>query len=80
MALTKHEIESRFGFHKATLEGPNATAPKHAELRLLFKEFVEAIDERIPDGRYKSLMLTDLENASMWSHKAIAEHAPLASD
>lgn len=80
MALTQHEIESRFGFHKATIEGPEATQPKHVELRGKFKEFVRYLDEVCPDGRYCSLMLTDLENASMWAHKAIAETAPLATD
>lgn len=80
MALSEIEIENRFGFHKATIEGPDATAPKHALLRRKFKEFVAFLDDELPDGRYKSLMLTDLENASMWSHKATAESAPLAQD
>ena len=70
------EIEHRFGFHKATLEGPNATLPKHREVRLLFREFAEKLDEILPPGRAKSVAFTELENASMWCHKAIAELAP----
>lgn len=77
MALTQPEIEARFGFHKATIEGKEATLSKHAELRAKFKEFVAYLDGIVPDGRYCSLALTELENASMWAHKGIAESAPL---
>jgi hypothetical protein len=74
--LGKEEIEHRFGFHKATIEGSNATLPKHRDVRLKFREFAEFLDEIAPEGRAKSVMFTELENASMWAHKAIAETAP----
>lgn len=74
------EIENRFGFHKGTIEGPNASAPRHRDLRLEFRKFAEMLDEVLPDGRAKSVAFTELENASMWSHKAIAETAPLSED
>lgn len=70
------DIEHRFGFHKATVEGPNATLPKHRDTRLLFREFAERLDEILPAGRAKSVAFTELENASMWAHKSIAELAP----
>lgn len=76
MAVGKVEIEHRFGFHKATIEGENATLPKHRDTRLKFREFAEWLDEVLPEGRAKSVAFTELENASMWSHKAIAELAP----
>lgn len=75
--LGKDEIEHRFGFHKATIEGANATLPVHSDTRLMFREFAEWLDSNLPDGRAKSVAMTELENASMWSHKAIAEMAPL---
>lgn len=78
--LGKDEIEHRFGFHKATIEGGNATLPKHRDTRLLFREFAERLDEILPDGRAKSVAMTELENASMWCHKAIAELAPAVSE
>lgn len=74
--MNKEEIEHRFGFHKATIEGPNATLPKHRDLRILFRKFAEEIDAILPDGRAKSVAFTNLEDASMWSHKAVAELAP----
>lgn len=75
--LGEDEINNRFGFHKATIEGAEATKPKHANLRHAFVDFAAYLDEVLPDGRYKSLMFTELENASMWAHKSIAQTAPL---
>lgn len=78
--LGPEEIEKRFGFHKATIEGDNATLPKHAELRLAFREVAEYLDDVLPNSRAKNTAFTELENASMWSHKAIAEEAPLVPE
>ena len=78
--LGLEEIKNRFGFHKGTIEGPNATAPRHADLRTRFIIFGGSLDERLPDGRSKSLAMTALEEASMWAHKAIAETAPLVGE
>lgn len=69
------EVEKRFGHHKATIEGPEATAPKHAMLRTVWTDMANRLDAIIPSGRYKNLVMTELEQASMWSHKAIAEQA-----
>lgn len=71
------EIENRFGFHKARIEGPNPYASTHAEMREEFKRLAAYIDEILPDGREKSVAFTELENASMWSHKALARLSPL---
>jgi len=68
------EIQDRFGFHKATHEGPGAKAPKHAHLREIFQAFATELDNVLPDGRYKSLVMTELEMSSMWSHKSIANY------
>lgn len=78
--LGPEEVERRFGFHKATVEGENATLPKHRDTRLKFREFAEWLDEVLPEGRAKSVAFTELENASMWSHKAIAETAPVITE
>lgn len=74
------EIEHRFGFHKATIEGDNATLPLHRDTRLAFRKFAEYLDEVLPAGRAKSVAFTELENASMWAHKAIAETAPVVTE
>jgi hypothetical protein len=74
------EIEHRFGFHKATIEGANATLPAHRDVRILFRRFAEALDDILPHGRAKAVAFTNLEDASMWSHKAIAEQAPVVNE
>lgn len=71
--LSPAEIENRFGYHKAT----DSTLPKHRDSRILFREFAEALDKILPVGRARSVAFTELESASMWAHKAIAEQAPL---
>lgn len=80
MAVGREEIENRFGFHKGTIEGKNATAPRHAKLRREFMDFAEHLDEVLPDGRAKSIAFTELETASMWCHKSIAEQAPVTHE
>lgn len=71
--LTDEEIENRFGFHKATIEGPQVTTEIHAELRRLFKSMVKQLNNILPPGRNAAEAFTNFENASMWAHKAIAE-------
>jgi hypothetical protein len=75
--LGDEEINERFGFHKAAIEGPNATGPKHQHLRLAFVALAKELDELVPDGRAKSVAFTELETSAMWFHKAIARTAPL---
>ena len=78
--LGRDELNNRFGFHKATIEGSNATQPRHIQTRHLFLAFAERLDEILEDGRAKSLAFTHLEEAAMWAHKGIASDAPLVQD
>ena len=78
--MNVEEIEHRFGFHKATIEGENATLPKHRQLRKLFKQVAKELNEVLPEGRAKSVTFTELETASMWAHKAVAEEAPAIAE
>lgn len=75
--ITEQDIKHRFGFHKATIEGPEATGPQHAELRQLYIEFAKEVVARTDPGREQSLALTALQEASMWTHAAVAMNAPL---
>lgn len=78
--LGTEEIENRLGFHKATIEGANATLPRHSQLRRLMRQVGLELDELLPDGRAKSVAFTELETCSMWAHKAVAENAPLVPE
>lgn len=78
--IGKDEIANRFGAHKATIEGDNATLPRHLLVRKLFRELANRLDEVLIDDRLKDLAFDRLEEASMWSHKAIAKDAPLIGE
>lgn len=80
MPLGPDEIEHRFGFHKATVEGDNATLPRHRDTRLAFKVFAKQLDDLLPDTREKALVFTALQEASMWTHCAIAMEAPTVDE
>ena len=41
-------------------------------IRSDFAVFFDAIDEHIPEGREKSLVITKLEEACMWAVKAVS--------
>jgi hypothetical protein len=79
-SIGRQEIENRFGFHKGTIEGPNATAPVHADVRRLFVELGEHLDHLVPDGRGKAAAFAQLQTASMWFHWSIAEQAPVVTE
>lgn len=70
--LSEEELLNRFGNHRAAIEGPNPNELQHTILRGEFTEWAEWLDQELPEGRNKSLALTALEEASMWSHKAVA--------
>lgn len=79
-SLGRAEIEHRFGFHKATLEGENATVPVHRDIRRLFVELGVQLDALVPPGRGKATAFTRLHDASMWMHWAVAEQAPVVDE
>lgn len=74
MTFTSHEIHARFGKHSASIEGhPDQKEETHEKLRFLLMRLVGEIDGLVPDGRAKSVAMTELETASMWFHKALAQ-------
>lgn len=75
MALGRDEIDNRFGHHDAAIEGPNPHDDVHKDVRALFVDLAEKLDVLLPDGRGKAVMFTELETASMWAHKTLAQRA-----
>jgi len=72
--INRSELENRFGFHPATEE----TREKHQFVRESFIDFTDGLLAELPEGREKSLVVTALEEASMWANAAIARNlAPL---
>lgn len=68
--LNDKEIQERFGPHSARIESPERQAD-HAYLRDRFVIMAEDLNHDLPEGRAKSIALTELESASMWAHKSL---------
>lgn len=75
--LSQEEILNRFGFHKAAIEGPASSSEVHKDLRFAFMQFADYLNNRLGKSRYAALAQTALEEAGMWSHKAIAANDPI---
>jgi hypothetical protein len=66
--MTKEEIECNFTYH-----APKPGQPEiYQDIRTLAKELALDINEVVPEGREKSLALTKLEEAVMWSNAGIS--------
>lgn len=67
------EINSRFCDHGQT----KRTAEMHRAVHSLFLDGAIILDHILPMGRAKHLAMTKLEEALMWSNRAIDEMAPV---
>lgn len=76
MALPQEEIDNRTLFHKGTDE----TMPSHKIVRQKYNDLMTAMNLLLPDGRAKSVCLTQLEDSEMWANKAVAELAPIVRE
>lgn len=66
---TNKDIDHRFAFHAA----PNAEKRmEHTSIRALVKELAIEMNERLPEGREKAIVLTKLEEVMFWGNAAIA--------
>lgn len=80
LPISDSDIQNRFGFHKATIEGPESSTALHAQLRREFMSFATLLNNNLERSREASLAFTALEEASMWAHKAIAAGDPLIKE
>lgn len=70
MTARLRNLDDRFTHKKPFTE---EEVKKHDELSKMFVEFAAYLNIELNEGRAKSLMLTELENASSWAHKALGE-------
>ena len=66
--MNQDQIDNNFKYH-----APKAGQPEiYEEIRNKAKELAMLINERAPDGREKSLAVTNIEQAVMWANAGIA--------
>ena len=66
--METQELKNRFKYHEA-----NPTKVQKMEnLRKNFLALAELIDAMCPEGREKSLAITNLEQAQFWANASIA--------
>jgi hypothetical protein len=68
--MTQEELDARFDYHP-----PKGCQPaKYSLIRDEAKDFARKVDAFCPEGREKSLALTNIEQAVMWANAAIARN------
>lgn len=66
--MNSADLDKRFRFHPAT----DVTRPKHEAIRHACRDFAGYLNDMLPEGREKALVVTHLEEVMMWSNAAIA--------
>ncbi len=65
------DINNRFAFHAATTEEKQM---QHTSARSACLNLAQFLNEKLPEGREKSLSLTKLEESMFWANAAIARN------
>lgn len=71
--LDKEELEKRFPVVGVDTTPENSPDKMAFDITMQLRFTAELFDQVLPDGRNKSLALTDLENAELWALKWIDE-------
>lgn len=66
------ELVNRFRFHPAN----DTTGPLHDQTRQVIGQLADFLNVQLPEGREKSLAITNLEQVMFWANAAIARPAP----
>jgi len=69
--LSADEVSRRFRYPFTGPDSPAAAA--HIRIVSEFTELAVFLNETLPEGRAKSVTLTELEDASLWAHQALSE-------
>ena len=67
--MDKRDIKNRFDFHPATTEEKRN---EHTSVRQQCYQLAEFLNEKLPEGREKSLAITHLEEVMFWGNAALA--------
>lgn len=64
------DIANRFTYHAPD----DAAIAAHADVQARAHGYAEILNERLPEGREKSLAITHLEEVVFWANAAIARN------
>lgn len=70
--MTPEDIDNRFAFHAATTEEKRDA---HTSVRQNCRALADFLNEKLPEGREKSLAITHLEEAMFWGNAALARNS-----
>lgn len=65
------DIANRFAFHAATTEEKKMA---HGSVRTLCSTLALILNDKVPEGREKALMMTHLEEVMFWANAGIARN------
>lgn len=68
------DIENRFAFHAATTEEKRDA---HTSIRQACRRLADEMNEKLPEGREKALVVTKLEEVMFWANAAVARQNSL---
>lgn len=66
--MDRADIANRFTFHPAS----ELTGPQHGQIRVACEQLAGTLNDLLPDGREKSLAITNVEQSMFWANAAIA--------
>jgi hypothetical protein len=69
--MSPDDIANRFAFHPATTEEKR---DEHTSIRQACRRLADELNERLLEGREKSLAITHLEEVMFWGNAAIARN------
>jgi hypothetical protein len=67
--MDTRDLDNRFAFHPASTQNRQ---DDHSAIRVECRGLADFLNDRLPEGREKSLAITHLEEVMMWSNAAIA--------
>lgn len=70
--MAPEDLTNRFSFHPANSDEKRQA---HEDVRAMCLSLAHELNDRVPEGREKSLAITHLEEVMFWSNAAIARSA-----